>query len=96
MKFLDKLKGLFEKKKEKDQQRDSGIKLTKQQMIRVGKNIQKRMKAERKMNARPREEFPCRVCTKPMLVGRGQLAYFHAECRPFRHNISKYREHAMA
>lgn len=95
MKFLDKLKGLFQKKKEAEQSGDSGFKLTKQQMIRLGKKIQKRMKEEKKLNARPREEFPCRVCTRPMLVGRGQLAYYHAECRPFRHNITKYREHAM-
>lgn len=33
-----------------------------------------------------RDEMPCKVCRKPMLVAPGQIAYYHKACRKFRHN----------
>lgn len=33
-----------------------------------------------------RAEKPCGICTRPMLVAPGQIAYYHKACRKFRHN----------
>lgn len=82
-KILDWLKSLFGKKNVQPID-EHPKKLSKSEVSKIRKYWQKYIDELRKMNKRPREEFPCKICHKPMLVGSGQIAYFHKECKRLR------------